>query len=1033
MRITVSSNKTHLLSKYSLALMMSMLCSVFLYSQKNTEPVWSEKGNNKNFTFYEVQQDFNKYWQGKTPRKGQGYKVFKRWEEYMAPRVYPTGNMTLPSTNYANFLKWQGTNGGSERSPSGNWIEVGPLSKPTGYDAGVGRVDFIHFDPTNSNTMYVSTPDGGLWKTTNGNAALPTWTTNNDFLPVIGCSDLAIAPGGTTMYLATGSWESDKRSLGILKSTDGGATWTTTGLTWMVTDDYKIRRLIMDPSNPLIMMAATDGGVFRTTDGWATTVLNPVATLDGSNNIHDIKFKPGDPSTVYASGRNTSTTNVFWKSTDNGATWSPITSGLPVAANVSRIILGVTSANTAYVYALAGNTDGGYLGTYRSSDGGTTFSTQSTTPNILSSSSDGSGTGGQAGHDLAIAVSPTDPNLLTIGGISQWRSTDGGVTWAILTFWYGTDPLTPGGSPGIAPYLHADVQAIEYLPGSSTTLFSTCDGGISRSTDHGVSWTYIANNLRVAQETDVALSSNDAILITGLQDIGSLKRDGDPWTYIGGGDGESTFIDRSNNQNIVISDPNGNHSLSIDGGSVFNTLNGNGLPVGTEFFSPIIQDPVTATTCYAGGRPDLYKSTNFLDAATNTHTWTSIGTPSGTGSVTRFVVAPSNTQIIYTLKGDAVSKTTNGGTTWTNITGTLPVGTANIRNITISNTDPLKVWVVFSGYNAATKVFKTTDGGATWTNVFSTGLPNIPINTIIYRNNSANDEVYIGADIGVYVIDNTLSAWVPFFTGLARCTVTDLEIYYPTGRLRAATYGRGTWESNLFTGPQAVSVAIKVYLQGPYNVGAGTMNDGLRAGGYIPTTDPNPGFGFTQFNGEIEGTNTAVLAQPDVNNAIVDWVFVELRNKNNPTTKLYTRSALVQRDGDVVDMDGLSPLHFSNAPADNYYVAVRHRSHLGFRTLNSIALSTTPASLNFTNNSVPTFGTGALNLLAPGIYGMYSGDANRDGQVNAVDLNAYWQLQNGNPFFYLSTAADFNLDGAINAVDLNAHWVLNNSFIQQLD
>ena len=83
--------------------------------------------------------------------------------------------------------------------------------------------------------------------------------------------------------------------------------------------------------------------------------------------------------------------------------------------------------------------------------------------------------------------------------------------------------------------------------------------------------------------------------------------------------------------------------------------------------------------------------------------------------------------------------------------------------------------------------------------------------------------------------------------------------------------------------------------------------------------------------------------------------------------------------------------------------------------------------------SVPTFGTGALNLLAPGIYGMYSGDANRDGQVNAVDLNAHWQLQNGNPFSYLTTAADFNLDGAINAVDLNAHWQLNNSFIQQLD
>lgn len=80
-----------------------------------------------------------------------------------------------------------------------------------------------------------------------------------------------------------------------------------------------------------------------------------------------------------------------------------------------------------------------------------------------------------------------------------------------------------------------------------------------------------------------------------------------------------------------------------------------------RIFSPIIQDPVTSTTCYAGGRPDLYKSTNYLDAVTNTHTWTSIGTPSGTGSVTRFVIYPSDPMIIYTLKENAVSKTTNGG------------------------------------------------------------------------------------------------------------------------------------------------------------------------------------------------------------------------------------------------------------------------------------------------------------------------------------------------------------------------------------
>ncbi len=760
---------------------------------------WQEKSNNKNATFYQVLQDFNQHWQGKRIGKGQGYKNFKRWQEFMAPRVYPSGSLALPST-YQNFMLWQQGRALQRPGPgqtntilsTGNWIELGQFSKPTGYDAGVGRVDFIKFNPTNNNIAYVSTPDGGLWKTTNVSAALPSWTTNADFLPVIGTSELAIAPDGNTMYVATGSWEGDKRSGGILKSTDGGTTWNTTSVTFAATDNYFIRRLQMDPTNPLIMMAATDGGIFRTTDGWAT---NSLTTLDGNYNIQDIKFKPTDHNTVYASGKTGLNTSVFYKSTDNGVTWATITSGLPLSSDVSRIILAVTPADPNYVYALAGNADGGYKGLYRSTNSGNSFTAQSTSPNILGGDVPAAGTSGQAGHDLAIAVSPTDVDMVTIGGISQWRSTNGGVNWNILTYWFGADPLNPGGNP-VAPYLHADVQSIQYMPGSSTTLFTSSDGGIYRSTDNGVSWTDISNNLRISQQTDVANSGTTAgLIVNGLQDIGTVKTNSGVSTYIGGGDGESSFIDRTNDLNIVTSDPNGNHRLSTDGGTIFNDLNGNGLPAGTEFFSPILQDPITSTTCYAAGRPDLYKSTNFLAAPS--HTWTSIGTPSGTGSIFRFAIYPANTQIIYTLKADAVSKTINGGTSWTNVTGSLPVGSASIRNITISNTDPNKVWVVFSGYSAGDKVYKTINGGASWTDVSSTSLPNIPINTIVYRNNSATDEVYIGADIGVYVIDNTMSTWALFFTGLARSIVTDLEIFYPTGKIRAATYGRGSWESDL--------------------------------------------------------------------------------------------------------------------------------------------------------------------------------------------------------------------------------------------
>ncbi|GAL78046.1 glycosyl hydrolase [Algibacter lectus] len=110
---------------------------------------------------------------------------------------------------------------------------------------------------------------------------------------------------------------------------------------------------------------------------------------------------------------------------------------------------------------------------------------------------------------------------------------------------------------------------------------------------------------------------------------------------------------------------------------------------------------------------------------------------------------------------------------------------------------------MFSGYSDGEKVYKTTDAGATWVNV-SNGLPNIPMNTVVYRKNSLYDEVYIGADLGVYAIDNNVSSAVPFLTDLPKCAVQDLEIFYPTestGIIRAATYGRGSWQANLSTGP----------------------------------------------------------------------------------------------------------------------------------------------------------------------------------------------------------------------------------------
>ncbi len=126
-----------------------LLCSTL---SAQTNPTWVGMMRDPNANFYEIQDAFNTYWEGKTIEKGKGYKAFKRWEYYMAPRVYPSGDLTLPSQTYRNYRQWEQDliQAGTPKSTNGSWTIIGPIGKPTG--GGAGRLNFVRFDPTNSNT-----------------------------------------------------------------------------------------------------------------------------------------------------------------------------------------------------------------------------------------------------------------------------------------------------------------------------------------------------------------------------------------------------------------------------------------------------------------------------------------------------------------------------------------------------------------------------------------------------------------------------------------------------------------------------------------------------------------------------------------------------------------------------------------------------------------------------------------------------------------------------------------------------------------
>lgn len=743
---------------------------------------WVEMMQDPNANYYDIKKEFEEYWKNRPYERAKGYKQFKRWANFVEPRVYPSGNMALASRGHAyeeyqEFLKNNAlAKGMATAAPSAttaNWTPLGPFGSPTNGDAG--RLQCIRFHPAGTNTIYVGTAAGGLWKSVDNGT---TWTTNTDQLASLGIADIAIdASNPNNMYIATGDNDAgDTYATGVLKSTDGGATWNNTGLLWTTNQMRRIGRLLINQQNPNTLIAATSVGMFRSLNAGATWAL----TLAG--NFKDAEYKPGDTTVVYAGGGG----NIY-KSINGGTSYSAVSLGALNPLNRSSIA--VTPANPNYVYVLGSkSSDNSFGGVFRSTNSAGTFSTMSTTPNLFGWNTTGTDAGGQGWYDIAIGVSPTNANEITVGGVNTWKSTNGGSTWVLNTHWYG------GGGK---PYVHADLHDVQYING--TTCYLGTDGGIARTTNSGSSWATINGTMNISQQYRLGNSASTAgRIVTGHQDNGTNLSNGTAWSEIYGGDGADCFIDWSNNNIIIASYINGDFQKSTNGGGTWAAIQ-SGLTGTAAWVAPITQNPSNANIFYCGYQ-EVFKSTNKGTS------WTQLGSTGGGGDVLKIKVVPSNTNIIYASKAASIYKTTDGGVTWSNVTGTLPVGSVQITDVAVDNLNGSNVYVTLSGYSSGNKVFYSTNGGSTWTN-YSNGLPNIPANCIVYKNNSAG-AVYVGTDVGVYYRELSMTSWMPYMSGLPNVVVDELEIYYPTGKIRAATYGRGTWESDLYSNPTAPPFAF---------------------------------------------------------------------------------------------------------------------------------------------------------------------------------------------------------------------------------
>jgi photosystem II stability/assembly factor-like uncharacterized protein len=760
--------------------LVAILALIFTF---NANAQTDEKENawynwDKSRNFYEIQEDFNNYWNDKnitpeTPKEDRGgWKQFKRWEWFWGQRVSPTGEFPPTGFVYNEYLKSKQDK--NDKTQSNSWSHVGPTTAPGGYE-GLGRLNCIIEDPgyngTTNRTLWAGAASGGVWKSTDAGAS---WTTNTDDLSVLGVGDIIIDPNNTNiMYLATGDGDgADTYSIGVLKSTDGGSTWNTTGLTKAVTDYNVCRRIRMSPSDSDELYVTTNHGLYKTTNGgtsWTKTL---------NDNLYDVDIHPTNDDIIYATGQ-----DEFYRSTDGGDTFTEITSGIPGSTN--RLMIAVSENEPDYVYLLGSSTVtgnyNGYRGVYRSTDAGLNFSTRSTTPNLLGWYSDGSDSKGQGSYDLALAVDPTDADLVIVGGVNMHKSTDGGATWTCVGMWTSGSSYNKNG----ADEVHADHHML-YYPATGR-VYTANDGGLDISTNQGDDWTYVGNGIKNTQFYRIGLSQrNSDYLLAGAQDNSSFLKNSSTFSMtLATGDGMENLIDYNNNNNMVVASYYGRLRVSSNGGTNWFSPT---MPEEGAWVTPYVQDPNQDNRIVIGFE-DVYESTNYGAS------WNKISNLSNNSDMTVLHVAQANSEYIYAGRASALWRTTDGGTNWSSIT--LP--TVNSLTYIASNySDPDEIWATFSGYTSGQKVYHSTDGGANWTNI-SGSLPNVPCNTVIYQEYT-DDRVWVGTDIGVWFRDDNLADWVAFNTDLPNVIINELEIHRQSNKLVAGTYGRGVWQADLPSG-----------------------------------------------------------------------------------------------------------------------------------------------------------------------------------------------------------------------------------------
>ena len=711
---------------------------------------------------------------------------------------------------------------------AGKWVQLGPTVIPNGQTPSAasggsrvnvtGRITEIVVDPTSPSTIYVATAGGGVWKTVDGGV---TWSPKSDKEVSLVIGALAMAPSDPNrLYAGTGEGNifyfvqnfplqvsnEDYHGVGVLRSSDGGDTWTHLG-----SADFcgvAFYRIAVHPTNHDVLFAATTHGLLRSQDGGATWMpmtsgLPPLSTTVIA--CTDVAYHPDNVNRAWCAFRGSG----LYRTDDANAvtpTWSKLNTGLQ-ADGMGRIALAVAPSNHNAIFALIApfpepvqNPKGVVYG---STNGGDTWSTITTVPTVQSS------------YNLNIAVDVSNPDVLYLSCRELYKSVQSGGNWT---------------TESIGTRIHVDNHAFASHPTNHLQIYAGTDGGIYQSADGGSTWDDSINEGLVITQFEFIGQhpESDAQVIGGTQDNGTaMFRNNLVFYHSADFDGGQAGIDPTNPKNVIHTfcslprkrnhPENGKgieRSVTAGKFGTYTDISDNLPPAGGSGAKVLFYPPWTYEDTNSH---NLAFGTNELrlSAAQGTDKWPISITLPGIGSGRVSAIHYVSPSLIYCgTSNGLVYKAMKSGSTWTATkVSASPLPARWIWDIfLVPGTSDVLV-LAMAGYRTA-HVWKGTLSGGSWRWAHLSGapshrLPDAPANAL-QVDPAAPNMMYVGTDVGVWATTDGGANWNPFSDGLPNVGVHDLKLHAPTRLLRAATHGRGLWECQLnVAGVPEVRIVIR--------------------------------------------------------------------------------------------------------------------------------------------------------------------------------------------------------------------------------